>query len=86
MPQQALRREHDERQRIDLQQRGLPAEQVEVLRRGRAVGDADVDVGSELQEPLGPRAGVIGPLAFVRRAAAAARATAASPTCRAPRR
>ena len=55
-----------ERQRIDQQQRRLAAQQVEVLRRRRAVGDADVDVGGELQEPLGPRAGVIRALAFVR--------------------
>ena len=66
MPQQALGREHDERKRIDGQQRRLPAQQVEVLRRGRAVGDPDVGVGGELQEPLGTGAGVIGPLPFVR--------------------
>ena len=64
--QQALRRQHDERQRIDEQQRRLPAQQVEVLRRGRAVGDADVDVGRQLQEALRPRAGVIRSLTFVR--------------------
>ena len=39
---------------------------MEVLRRGGAVRDAHVDVGRELQEPLGPRARVIGPLPFVR--------------------
>ncbi len=64
--QQALRRQHDERQRIDEEQRRLPPQQVEVLRRGRAVGDADVDVGGELQEALGTRARVVGPLPFVR--------------------
>ena len=65
MAQQALRREDDERERIFLEERGLPAEQVEVLRGGRAVRDAHVDVCGQLQEPLGARAGVIGPLAFV---------------------
>ena len=80
MTQQALRREDDQRQRIDGQERRLAAQQMKVLRRGRAVGDAHVDVGGELKEPLRPRAGVIGALAFVRRAAAASRATAPGPT------
>ena len=66
MPQQALRRQHDQRQRVDEQQRRLAAQQVEVLRGGRAVGDPHVDVGGQLQEPLGARARVIRPLAFVR--------------------
>src|SRR5207253_10372025 len=51
--------------RVDLQKRSLAPEQVEVLRRGRAVGDADVDVGGELEKTLGPGAGVIGPLPFM---------------------
>ena len=66
MAQQALRRQHDERQRIDEEQCRLPPQQVEVLRRGRAVGDADVDVGRELQEAFRPRARVVRALAFVR--------------------
>ena len=49
-----------------VQQRRLAAQQVEELRRGRAVGDADVDVGGELQEALRPRARVVRPLPFVR--------------------
>ncbi len=66
MPQQALRRQHDERQRIDEQQRRLSPEEMEVLRGARAVGDADVDVGRQLQEALRTRAGVVRSLAFVR--------------------
>jgi hypothetical protein len=65
MPQQALRRQHDERQRVGLEQQRLPAQQVKVLRRGRAVGDAHVEVGGELQEALDARARVIRPLPFV---------------------
>ena len=65
MAQQALRGEDDERQRIFLEQRGLAAKQVKVLRGRRAVGDAHVDVGGELEKSLRPRAGVIGPLPFV---------------------
>ena len=49
-----------------VQQRRLAAQQVEELRGGRAVGDAHVDVGGELQEALRPRAGVVRPLPFVR--------------------
>ena len=41
---------------------------MEVLGRGRAVGDADVALGGELQEALEPRRGVLGtgPLVAVR--------------------
>ena len=66
MAEQALRREHDERQRIDDEQRGLTAQQMEILGGGRAVGDPHVQIGRELEEPLGPGAGVIRPLPFVR--------------------
>ncbi len=66
MPQQALRRQHDERKRVDRQHRGLAAEQVEVLRGGRAVGDADVRVGGGLQESLDAGGRMLRPLAFVR--------------------
>ena len=65
MAQQALRRQHDQRQRIGVEQQRLTAQQVEVLRRGRAVGEAQVDVGGGLEEALGTRARVIGALAFV---------------------
>ena len=65
MAQQALRREHDERQRIGVEQQRLTAQHVEVLRGGRAVDDAHVQVGSQLQEALDARARVIRPLAFV---------------------
>ena len=65
MAQQALRREHDQRQRIGLEQQRLPPQQMEVLRGRRAVGDAHVDVGRRLQEPLEPRARMIGSLALV---------------------
>ena len=67
------------------QQRRLPAQQVEVLRGRRAVGDAQVDVGGELQETFRPRARVVRALALRSRAAAAAPATASVPTWRAPR-
>ena len=65
MAQQALRREHDQRQRIGREQQRLAAQQVEVLRGGRAVGQAQVDVGGGLEEALGARRRVIGALAFV---------------------
>ena len=48
-----------------LEQRRLPAQQVEVLRRRRAVDEAQVDVGRRLQEALGTRARVLRSLAFV---------------------
>ena len=65
MPQQALGREDDERQRIPLEQRRLPPQHVEVLRRGGAVHQPQVDVGGRLQEALGARARVLGALALV---------------------
>jgi len=43
----------------------LAAQQMEVLRRRRAVGDADVAIGTECQEALDPGARVLGSLAFV---------------------
>ena len=43
----------------------LAAEQVEVLRRRGRVGDADVALGRELEEPLQPRARMLGALALV---------------------
>ena len=65
MTEQALRRHHDERQRIGLQQQRLAAQHVKVLRRRRAVDDAHVGVGGGIQKALEPGARVVGPLAFV---------------------
>ena len=61
--QQALRRHDDERPGGRVER--LPAQQVEVLRGGRAVGDPDVLLRRELQEALQPRARVLGPVALV---------------------
>ena len=66
MPQKALRREDDERERIGVEQRSLPAEDVKVLRGRRAVDEPQIGVGRQLQEPLRTRAGVVGSLPFVR--------------------
>ena len=65
MAQQALRRHHHQRQRIGLQQQRLPPQQVEILRRRGAVGDAHVGVGRRIEEPLETRARMIRALAFV---------------------
>jgi len=58
--QKALRRHDDERARRHVER--LLAQQVEVLRRRRAVDDADVLLCRELQEPLESRARMLGPL------------------------
>src|SRR5699024_3671539 len=58
MSEQALRG-HDDQRDAQLPEQ-LPPEQVEVLRRGRAVYDLDVVVRTELQEPFGSRTGVFG--------------------------
>ncbi len=63
VPQQALGRHHD--QRLAEVAPDLPPQQVEELRRGRGHDDLDVVLGAELEEPLEPGAGVLGPLAFV---------------------
>src|SRR4029453_505192 len=65
MSQQALGRQYHQRKRIAAKESGLPAEQMEVLRRRRAVDDADVDIGRRLQEALGTRTRMLGSLAFV---------------------
>ena len=65
MAQQALRRQHEQRQRIEIEQRRLPAQQVEILRGGRAVDEAQIGVGRGLEDALGARVRVLGPLAFV---------------------
>ena len=53
MPQQTLRGQHDERQRIGQEQRRLTPQQMEVLPCARTVGDPDVRVRGELQEAFG---------------------------------
>ena len=45
-PQQALRGHHDERPRVRVER--LPSHEMEELRRGRRVDDADVLLGGEL--------------------------------------
>ena len=62
-PQQALRREHDQRPR--LRDPRLAAQQVEVLGRGGRVGEPDVALGAELDEALDPGARVLGAGALV---------------------
>ena len=47
------------------EQRGLPAQQVEVLRGRRAVHEPQVDVGGRLEEALGSRARVLRALPLV---------------------
>ena len=62
-PQEPLGGHHDEwaRRRIE----SLPAQQMEELSGGRAVDDADVVLGGELEEALEPRAGVLRTVALV---------------------
>jgi hypothetical protein len=60
---QPLRRHHDERPRHRLER--LPSQQVEVLRRRRAVRDADVLLRGELQEAFEPRTRVFRAVALV---------------------
>ena len=61
--QQALGRHDDERPCGRVER--LPPEQVEVLRCRRHVGDADVLLGRELEEPLQLGARVLRPVALV---------------------
>ena len=61
--QQALRR-HDH-QRPLLRDPGLAAQQVEVLRRRRAIGNADVAFGCQLQVALEAGRGVLRARALV---------------------
>ena len=58
--QEPLRRQHDERPRGRRER--LSAQQVEVLRGGRAVRDADVLLRGQLQEALGRALECSGPL------------------------
>ena len=62
-PQEALRRHHDKRARGRVER--LAAQQMEELRGGRAVDDADVVLGGELEEALEPRARVLRAVALV---------------------
>jgi hypothetical protein len=61
--QQALRRHQD--QRLANLALELAAQDVEVVRRRRAVGDLHVVLGGELQVALEARGGMLRPLAFV---------------------
>ena len=61
--QQSLRGHHDERAADGVER--LSAKQMEVLRRRRAVRDADVLLRSELEEALEPRARVLRSVSFV---------------------
>src|SRR6266508_2616623 len=63
--QQALRRHDNQRPRVSGQQRGLAAQQVEILPGAGAVGHSNIFTGGELQEALQTSAGVLGPLALV---------------------
>src|SRR5215831_9699868 len=63
VPQQALRREDDER--LAVRTDHLPAQQEEHLHRGRRDADLDVVVGAQLQIALDAPGGVLGALAFV---------------------
>ena len=53
MPQQALRCQHEQRKRIAREQMSLPSKQMEILRRGRTVDQAEVDVSRGLKDALG---------------------------------
>src|SRR5262249_39011873 len=61
--QQTFGRHHD--QRLEHTLHGLPSEQVKILRRRRRVRDLYVSSGRELQEPLQPRARMLGSHTFV---------------------
>ena len=77
-PQQALRGEHDERPRRRHER--LPAQQVEVLRRRRAVRDPDVRLRRELEEALERARSSARARCPRSRAAAAASAATSPPT------
>ena len=63
MAQQRLRRHQDQRlAEVALQ---LPAQDVEIVGRRRAVGDLHVVLGAQLQEALEPGRGMLRPLAFI---------------------
>ena len=64
MAEQALGGQHDQRSSVVTKGRRLSPQQEEVLRRGRAVGDADIVLGGLLEESLQAAAGVIWSLAL----------------------
>ena len=64
VPEEALGR-HDDQGTLVVLERGLGAQQVEVLGRRREVGDAHVLVRGELEVALQAGAGVLGSLALV---------------------
>src|SRR5579883_1685177 len=64
MAEQALWRKDHQRARLPREERGLPSEQMEVLRGGGAVRDAHVSARRELQESLDARARVLRSLTF----------------------
>ena len=65
MAQQALRRQDEQRQRIVSSSAAWRRSRWKYCAAVRAVDEAQVDVGRGLQEALGARARMIGPLAFV---------------------
>ena len=65
VPQQALRCQHEQRERIAREQMCLPPKQMEVLGRCRAIDEAKIDVGRRLKDALGPSGRVIRSLAFI---------------------
>ncbi len=85
MPQQALRREDKERERIPVEQCRLTAQQVKVLRGRRAVHEAQVDARRRLQNPFGSGARVLRALPLVAVRQQEDERRLAAPTSRAPR-
>src|SRR5688572_3122822 len=65
MTQQALRREDEQWERVLLEELGLPAQQVKVLRGRRAVHEPQVDSGGRLQNALGPGTRMLRTLSLV---------------------
>src|SRR5687767_525816 len=65
MAQQALRREHEQRQRVLLEELGLPAQQMEVLRGRRAVHEPQIDTSGRLQNALRSGARMLRALSLV---------------------
>ena len=63
--QQALGGHHHQRQRVDLQQGSLAAQQVEIIGRRGTVGHAQVLARCQVEEALQAPGGMIGALAFV---------------------
>ena len=64
MAQQALWRQHEQRQRVCDEQQRLPPSDMKHARRS-AVDKSQVEVRGGLQNPFGPGAGMLGALALV---------------------